>query len=216
MDLSHRFVVPASPEATWAAFMDLERIAPCFPGATLTSVEGDHFAGTVKIKLGPISMVYSGTGTFVERDEGAGKAVITAKGKDKRGNGTAGATVVAQLTPEGDGTAVEVMTDLSITGKPAQFGRGVIQDVSDKLLNQFVDCIALRLGPSEPEASSAPAAEPSVRTEPARATPSAEAPRSEPAELHLMSAVMPVLLKRYGLPVAGAIVLAIIIWLIVK
>lgn len=147
MELTHRFVVPASIDVTWASLMDLEGVAPCFPGATLTSVDGDEFAGSVKVKLGPIAMLYNGTGQFVERDEANHRAVIEAKGKDKRGNGTAGAKVVAQLTPDGTGTAVEVSTDLSITGKPAQFGRGVIQDVSDKLLGVFVDCLAGKLGP---------------------------------------------------------------------
>lgn len=145
MDLSHQFTVPVSVDETWLAFNDLERVAPCFPGATLTSWEGDAFAGTVKVKLGPISMQYSGTGTWKERDESAKRAVIEARGKDKRGNGTASATVTAQLTPDGSGTAVSVRTDLSVTGKPAQFGRGVMQDVSDKLLGQFVTCLTEQL-----------------------------------------------------------------------
>ena len=145
MDLRHTFTVPASPEVTWVAFNDIEGIAPCFPGAALTSVDGDAFTGTVKVKLGPIAMQYTGTGVFLERDEVGRRAVLQAKGKDKRGNGTAVATVVAQLSPDGGGTSVVVTTDLSITGKPAQFGRGVIQEISDKLLGQFVDCIAAQL-----------------------------------------------------------------------
>ena len=149
MQLNHRFTVPASIDETWSAFNDLERIAPCFPGAALTSVEGDEFTGTCKIKLGPISMQYGGSGKFLERDEAAYRAVIEAKGKDKRGNGTAAATVTAQLVAEGDtSTNVEVVTDLAITGKPAQFGRGVMQDVSDKLLGQFATCLETRLGPA--------------------------------------------------------------------
>lgn len=147
MDLTHEFTVPASVDSTWDAFNDLERIAPCFPGATLTEVDGDDFTGSVKVKLGPISLVYNGIGTFVERDAQAHRAVIEAKGKDKRGNGTAAATVTAVLAPDGHGTKVTVSTDMAITGKPAQFGRGVIQDVSDKLLKQFVDCISAKLSP---------------------------------------------------------------------
>jgi carbon monoxide dehydrogenase subunit G len=208
MDLKHRFVVPASPAVTWAALMDLEGLVPCFPGAALTSVDGDNFAGTVKIKLGPISMVYGGTGMFVARDEAEGTAIIIAKGKDKRGNGTATATVVAQLTPEGSGTAVEVSTDLSVTGKPAQYGRGVIQDVSDKLLGQFVDCIAARLGP---DTASQPATPVGGSSQPER--PAASVPA---ADINLVSTVLPVLVKRYGLPVAGIIVVAAIVWIIVK
>ncbi len=144
MDLTHRFTVPASIEETWEAFNRLERIAPCFPGATVSSIEGDDFAGSVKVKLGPIALVYNGTGRFVARDVAARRAVIEAKGKDKRGNGTANAKITASFVENGDGTNVEVVTDLAITGKPAQFGRGVIQDVSDKLLDQFVTCVSAK------------------------------------------------------------------------
>ncbi len=113
----------------------------CFPGATVTEVSDDAFSGTVKVKLGPIALQYAGSGSFVERDDDAKHAVIEAKGKDKRGNGTAGATVRIQLAPADEGTRVDVTTELSVTGKPAQFGRGVMQDVSDKLLQQFIGCI---------------------------------------------------------------------------
>lgn len=148
MELTHRFTVPASKEVTWAAFNDIESVAGCFPGAVVTGVQGDDFTGTCKVKLGPIALTYAGSGTFVEKDEAAGRFVLEAKGKDKRGNGTAGATVTATITEAGpDRADVEVLTDLSITGKPAQFGRGVIQDVSDKLLGQFMDCLEQRLGP---------------------------------------------------------------------
>jgi carbon monoxide dehydrogenase subunit G len=170
MELQHRFTVPASVDETWAAFQDLELVAPCFPGAALTSVDGDSFSGTVKIKLGPISMQYAGTGTFLERDEATHRARIEAKGKDKRGNGTAAALVTAQLSPEGSGTAVDVSTDLSITGKPAQFGRGVIQDVSNKLLERFTVCLADTLSGSEEAAE-----EPAVAAPAPVPTPSANA-----------------------------------------
>ena len=160
MELEHDFTVPASVEETWAAFNDPERVAPCFPGATLISVDGDEFTGSAKIKLGPIALQYNGTGRYVERDESAYRAVIEAKGKDKRGNGTANATVTAQLRPDGEGTAVHVTTDLAVTGKPAQFGRGVMQDVSDKLLGQFVACLQATLGaPEAPEAAQVSAAD---------------------------------------------------------
>jgi carbon monoxide dehydrogenase subunit G len=223
MELHHRFVVPASIDVTWAAFNDVEGIAPCFPGATLSAVDGDEFTGSVKIKLGPISMIYNGTGRFVERDETNHRAVIEAKGKDKRGNGTAGATVVAQLAPDGTGTAVEVSTDLAITGKPAQFGRGVMQDVSDKLLGQFVDCIAGKLGPAtaaEPVGEEAPAAKhagPAGGSEEpvaAAVTPPRQAPtEAKPAELNLLSTVLPVLAKRYAVPaVIGVVIIVAIVW----
>ena len=237
MELTHSFTVPASLERTWATFMDLQEVGSCFPGATVTEVTDDGFAGTVKVKLGPIALVYGGTGSFVERDDAAHRAVIEAKGKDKRGNGTAGATVSIQLTDAGDGaTRADVRTDLSVTGKPAQFGRGVMQDVSDKLLGQFIACIegkvrtdeapaaAAATEPTEP--STQPVAEPltEAATQPA-AVPreAATAPRAAPtpapsrhteddAALDLGSTVLPVLLRAYARPVALAVaVLAVVV-----
>ncbi|WP_353952804.1 SRPBCC family protein [Knoellia sp. S7-12] len=161
MELHHEFTVPADADEVWAVLLDLERVGGCFPGATVTDASDDGFAGTVKVKLGPIALVYAGSGTFLERDPSAHRAVIEAKGKDKRGNGTAGATVTLQLSPDGDATRVSVDTDLAITGKPAQFGRGVMQDVSDKLLGQFVACIESQFDVAEPvEVPEAPDATP--------------------------------------------------------
>jgi len=154
VELNHSFTVPASVQDTWAAFQDIESVAGCFPGATVTEVDGEDFKGTCKVKLGPIALVYSGSGTFEEKDESAHRFVVVAKGKDKRGNGTAGATVTATMAAAGaDSTEVNVLTDLAITGKPAQFGRGVIQDVSDKLLQQFVTCLQSKVGSTEVEES---------------------------------------------------------------
>ncbi|CAN7582841.1 SRPBCC family protein [Terrabacter sp. LjRoot27] len=177
MDLTHSFTVPTSVDDAWALFMDLERVGSCFPGATVTEVTDDGFSGTVKVKLGPIALVYSGSGSFVERDDAAHHAVIEAKGKDKRGNGTAGATVTITLSPDGDGTRADVVTDLAVTGKPAQFGRGVMQDVSDKLLGAFTACIEKQLtGPeAAPEAAPAPVPVPAPAPAAAAAA-AAEAP----------------------------------------
>jgi carbon monoxide dehydrogenase subunit G len=158
MDLTHRFSVPAQMDEAWNAFNDLEGLAPCFPGATISSVEGDEFSGSVKIKLGPIALVYNGSGRYVERNDAERRVVIEARGKDKRGNGTATATVTAKFAGDGDQTQIEVFTDLAITGKPAQFGRGVISDVSDKLLNQFVSCVSDRFAQSGLGAAQAPSA----------------------------------------------------------
>ena len=158
MDLRHEFTVPASIDQTWSAFNDIESVAVCFPGAKVTAVEGDTFTGTVKVKLGPIALIYNGTGTFVEKDESAHRMVIDAKGKDKRGNGTAGAHVTATMTEQGTSTHVEVLTDLNITGKPAQFGRGVMEDVSNKLLGQFTACLEQKVGDSSSETTDAAAA----------------------------------------------------------
>ena len=177
MELTHSFTVPASMEETWQAFNDIQDVAECFPGATVTSVEGDDFQGTCKVKLGPIALTYTGSGTFLERDEASRRFVLEAKGKDKRGNGTAGATVTATMTPEAEkSTSVEVKTDLSITGKPAQFGRGVIQDVSDKLLQQFIVCLESKVGapPAPPEAATE-AATPGATAPPAPAADTAQA-----------------------------------------
>jgi uncharacterized protein len=146
MDLTHRFIVPAHIDEAWNAFNNLEGLAPCFPGATITSIEGDEFAGSVKIKLGPVALVYTGSGRYVERNDADRRVVIEARGKDKRGNGTATAVVTASFAESGEQTDVEVLTDLAITGKPAQFGRGVISDVSDKLLDQFLACVSGRFG----------------------------------------------------------------------
>jgi carbon monoxide dehydrogenase subunit G len=164
MDLRHEFTVPAPIDQTWSAFNDIESVAACFPGAKVTAVEGDTFTGSCKVKLGPIALIYNGTGTFVEKDESQHRMVIDAKGKDKRGNGTAGAHVTATMTEQGTSTHVEVLTDLNITGKPAQFGRGVMVDVSNKLLGQFTACLEQKVG----DAGTADAA--TVAEEPTPAT----------------------------------------------
>jgi uncharacterized protein len=159
MQLTHEFTVPVDQATAWATFQDIGSVAECFPGATVTSVEEDSFKGTVKVKLGPIALQYSGSGTFLERDESTGRMVLDAKGRDKRGNGTAGAKVTATFSSVGDSsTRVEVVTDLQVTGKPAQFGRGVMQDVSDKLLGQFVDCLESKVGAPGPDVTEAAAA----------------------------------------------------------
>lgn len=221
MELEHHFTVPASVEETWAAFNDPERVAPCFPGATLISVDGDQFTGSAKIKLGPIALQYNGVGTYVERDGSAHRAVIEAKGKDKRGNGTANATVTAQMTADGEATAVHVTTDLAVTGKPAQFGRGVMQDVSDKLLGQFVACLRATLG--APEATGvtavtdvAPAATPQGRSTVGTAAPRTQAPPYKAAaapaadvELHLLRTIGHVLLTRYAARALGPLALVV-------
>src|SRR4051812_42949869 len=123
MDLEHSFTVPVDVDTAWAAFQDIGSIAECFPGASVTSVEGDSFSGSVKVKLGPIALVYNGSGSFTERDDSDHRFVVDAKGKDKRGNGTAGATVTLTMNGTGGSTDVNVHTDLAVTGKPAQFGR---------------------------------------------------------------------------------------------
>ena len=146
MKLENNFTIHVPIDTAWEALNNPETVAPCFPGATLTSYEGDSFAGTVKVKLGPIAMTYKGKGTYVSRDEAAHEVVIEASGRDSRGNGTANAKVTASIVAEARQTAVSMVTDMTITGKPAQFGRGVISDVADKIIGQFSACVARRLG----------------------------------------------------------------------
>ena len=165
MELTHEFRVAVPPAQAWAVLTDVERIAPCMPGAQLQEIEGDEFRGVVKVKVGPITAQYKGKATFLERDEPAGRLVLRAEGRDTRGQGNANATITATLAADGDGTKVTVGTDLTVTGKVAQFGRGVLADVSAKLLQQFVTCLETKVlagdepgaGPAETAPSPPPA-----------------------------------------------------------
>jgi uncharacterized protein len=145
--LEHSFSVPADLDTVWSAVLDPQRVAPCMPGAVLTEVDGDAFTGTVAVKVGPISLKYKGSGEFLEKDESARRVVIKAAGKDTRGNGTASATVTVTLREDGAGTTGAVHTDLSITGRPAQLGRGLISEVGGKILNSFATSLAAELAP---------------------------------------------------------------------
>ena len=229
MDLTHRFTVPTSVEETWAHFNDIASVAECFPGATVTSVDGETFAGSVKVKLGPIALVYNGSGTFVEKDEAAHRFVVDAKGKDKRGNGTAGAKVTLTMAPAAGADAagatdVEVVTDLAITGKPAQFGRGVMQDVSDKLLGQFVACLEQRLSAGSEEVvpedregeASAAAPEPQAASQPEPAPEPTYEPAHRDDALDLGTAVLPVLAKSYWRQAAAGLGVLALLWWVVR
>ncbi|WP_210650147.1 SRPBCC family protein [Nocardioides sp. SYSU D00065] len=237
MELSHRFTVPIGVEATWAQLNDIASVAECFPGAQVTEADDESFAGSVKVKLGPIALLYTGSGTFVDKDPDAHRFVVDAKGKDKRGNGTAGATVTVSMAEAGGSTEVSVDTDLSITGKPAQFGRGVMQDVSDKLLAQFAACLEQRLAvrgaatalsgapaatPAAPPAapSAAPAApKPPARSEQAAAAVDPDDPTeaSAPTEaLDLGSTVLPVLVRSYWRHAAAALAALVVLRRLVR
>jgi carbon monoxide dehydrogenase subunit G len=144
MELTNEFTVPLPPDRAWGVLTDLERIAPCLPGARLTEVDGDDHKGEVKVKVGPITATYKGVARFLEQDAEAKRAVLQAEGRDAR-QGSASARVTATLTPEGSGTKVLVVTDLNLAGKVAQFGRGVLADVSVKLLDQFAECLSGQL-----------------------------------------------------------------------
>jgi uncharacterized protein len=230
MNLTHRFSVPARLDAAWAAFSRLDQIAPCFPGATVTDVDGRDYAGFVKIKFGPIPLTYAGNAQVTELDRDTGRLVFRAQGQDRRGNGTATANVTATLTETGQITDVQVRTDLSLTGRPAQFGRGVISDVSDRLLDLFVNCVSARfrdgdlaVDPREADAEQTMEI-PVVRGDepPAGAGAAAEAaaplpPRggsyaytppitSAQPDLQVIATLLPIVLKRYWPLLVGAVI----------
>jgi uncharacterized protein len=164
MELRNEFTVPFNIDKAWAVLTDLEGIAPCMPGAQLEDIDGDEYRGVVKVKVGPITAQYRGKASFAERDDDNYRAVIRAEGRDTRGQGNASATITATLAEQGDGTLVTVATDLAITGRAAQFGRGVLADVSTKLLGQFVHCLETNLLTDAPQGVDAeqPAVRPSV------------------------------------------------------
>lgn len=143
--LHNEFTVPVPVDEAWEVLLDVERIAPCMPGASLDSVDGDTFTGKVKVKVGPITVTYRGEARFTGKDAAAHSVAVDANGKEARGSGTASARVTATLSTEGDGTRVTVDTDLNVTGRVAQFGRGVMADVSAKLVDRFAANLAAEL-----------------------------------------------------------------------
>jgi hypothetical protein len=184
--IEDQFHVDVPVDEAWKVLLDVERIAPCMPGAQLQEIEGDEYRGIVKVKVGPITAQYKGAARIVETDDTAHTLVLKAEGRDTRGQGNASATVTATLTPDASGTLVHIDTDLNITGKVAQFGRGVMADVSSKLLGQFADNLHRDVlsgngssGGAAVPAAAAPAAEAGGGT--TAAAPSAAAPSSAPA-----------------------------------
>lgn len=176
IELDNSFTVPVPPEQAWDVLLDVERIAPCMPGATVTSVEGDEIAGQVKVKLGPLSLSYKGTAKFIEKDPATHTIAIEATGKETRGAGTASATVHASLKPddaEGQ-TTVSIHTSLNVTGRPAQFGRSLLPEVSGKLIDQFAANLAALIDstnrPAEAEPEAAPAQDVAAATGDAAST----------------------------------------------
>ena len=162
MELTNEFRVNAPIDRTWLVLTDLERIAPCMPGAQLQEVEGDEHRGIVKVKVGPITAQYKGVARIVDRDREGGRLVLRAEGRETRGQGNASALITANLAADGDATDVTINTDLTVTGKVAQFGRGVLADVSAKLLTQFVACLEADVLADEEAAGPAPAAVPAA------------------------------------------------------
>ncbi|MGQ0831314.1 MAG: SRPBCC family protein [Microthrixaceae bacterium] len=216
MKLTNDFRVALPVEQAWAVLTDLERIAPCMPGAQLQEVEGDEYRGIVKIKVGPITAQYKGKATFLSQDSAAGIAVLRAEGRETRGQGSASADITATLIADGDGTAVSLVTDLTITGKVAQFGRGVLADVSAKLLDQFVESLERTVLAGDQEESAAP--EPAApQPEAAAAPPIVEAPSAirridapEAAPVDLLGTAGSPVAKRVG-PIVAVVA---ILWLL--
>ena len=232
MELEHSFTVPVPEDQAWDVLLDVERVAPCMPGATLDSVDGDEIKGKIKVKLGPVSMTYAGTARFTDRDRDAGVVVLKASGKETRGSGTAAATVRSELHGQGDKTEVTVHTSLNVTGRPAQLGRGLMSEVSAKLIGIFAtnlaDMLSAGTGSASEESAPAEAAAPEPAPEqqatthvrPVTAvngtTYASAAPASATHEdsLNLLRVVSLPVLKRIAAP-AGALVATlagVLIW----
>jgi carbon monoxide dehydrogenase subunit G len=211
MDLSNEFVVPAPLEEAWGLLTNVERIAPCIPGFELKEVAGDQYRGTMKVKVGAVSMSYDSSVRFVERDEGAHRVVMAAEGREQRGQGGVTATITSTLTPDGEGTRVHMVTDLTVTGRVAQFGRGILADVSNRLVGQFVKCLEQNVpaaGGAE-GAAEAPAEGPSPQA--ATESPGVRRVHYEAAEpVDLLDVAGAPLLKRLG-PLVVALALVVLL-----
>ncbi|MET0864978.1 MAG: SRPBCC family protein [Nakamurella sp.] len=218
MELEHRFEVPVGVEKAWITLLDIEQVGPCFPGAILDHVEADEFSGSVKIKLGPVRMTYHGTAKIVEKDERAHRARIEATGNAGGATSTAAMLVTATATALAPNrTAIDLVTTLSLTGRPAQFGRGVMVDVGNQLIGQFADCVSNKLaGHTVGGAKLIDVTNPDevaadfVATEPAAPVglaAGAGGKRAAPAELNLLSEAATPILKRVVPIVAGAVAL---------
>ena len=223
MELINTFDVSVPIETAWKVLTDVERIAPCLPGAQLQEIEGDEYRGIVKVKVGPIQAQYKGKATFLERDDVNFKAVLDAAGRDTRGQGNASAIITAQLEAAGESTLVTVTTDLTVTGKVAQFGRGVLADVSAKILTQFVDNLEQTVLVDDSiiaPVAEAPAAAPVASNAPPAAS-AEEAPtirkidQPEPEAINLLEQAGSPVLKR-AVPVLGVAIGALIVYGLIR
>lgn len=228
MEFEHSFTVPVPPDVAWDVLLDVRRVAPCMPGASVDSVEGDDIAGRMKVKVGPITQEYRGKARFVERDAASRTVVIEASGKEARGSGTASATVRSVLQGEDGKTVVNVKTTLNVTGRPAQMGRGILEDVGGRLVTRFADNLASMLSEGEgggtaaagtaggqaPAAagagSSAGATAAGTASTAPGSTASAEPPRSTDQSLNLLGVAAWPVLKRIGPAIGAAVVAAFI------
>ena len=244
MEMDHSFTVPVPPEQAWDVLLDVERIAPCMPGVTVEEFDGEVVTGRIKVKVGPVSLTYRGTAKFTERDPDAHVVVVEASGKETRGAGTASATVRSSLEPESSGqaTKVTIHTTMNVTGRPAQFGRGVMVEVGGKLVEKFADNLAQLISPGDATvadgaatagegtatagegstdgASADPAAMAETgpgSTQPSTIIPAASTASAPPAQQHddsinLVSLVGPSILKRVIPVVIGAAAMALLGW----
>lgn len=217
MELTNEFSVSVPVEEAWDVLTDVTRIAPAMPGAKLETVDGDEYRGVVKVKVGPVTAEYKGAATFLERDPVAHRAVLRAEGRETRGQGNATAIITATLAPDGAGTHVSVVTDLSITGRVAQFGRGVLGDVTSKLLGQFVTSLETTvLGGGAATAAAGDGAITGVTEVGAAAhdgarkvgaTPGAPGEEREVVPVNLVRVVLPVVVKRLIVPLVTLVAL---------
>ena len=217
MDLQNSFVVPSDIETAWKTLQDVEGLAPCMPGATLTSHDGDDMTGSVKVKLGPVAMTFAGQARFVSKDEATHTMVIEGSGKETKGTGTAKGVVTAVLVEEApDRTRVDINTEFSITGKAAQFGRGVMQDVAGRIIDQFSANLAATMTASGAAAAAAESAA-SGETAAAPTTPAPQAatlPHHEDSIDLLGTAGAPVLKRAIPAAIAAVVVIAIVVWVV--
>jgi carbon monoxide dehydrogenase subunit G len=209
MKIANEFTVTAPVEKAWDLFTDLEQVVPLMPGAQLVGREGDDYLGKVKVKVGPVTSEFSGKVHFLEQNRDEHRAVIDAKGKESRGTGNVAATVTAELHEAGDHTRVTVDTDLKIVGKLAQFGSGMLQQVSEKLLGQFVDSLEAKLAA---ETAPTPEPVPTGSRVAAAAPPVQQPPPAEPAPIDLLDLAGGANLKKYGPRVFGAFLIAAILF----
>ena len=202
MELKNEFRVSVPVERAWATLTDVEYIAPCMPGAQLTEIDGDNFKGQVKVKVGPITAQYKGSAKFLQKNEDEHRVILEATGRDTRGAGNASAEVTAEMVADGEGTKITISTDLKVTGKVAQFGRGVMADVSEKLIGQFVDSLEKKLS-EEVSADKVLAEEKDdADSAPEEQQEKAEGPRiidmPEPEPVDLLDTAAAPMLKRFG------------------
>ena len=213
MKIANQFTVSAPIERAWDVLCDLEQVIPLMPGAQLTGHEGDDYLGKVKVKVGPVTSEFSGKVRFVEQDRGQHRAVIDAKGKESRGTGNAAATVTAQLHEDGERTSVTVDTDLKIVGKLAQFGSSMLQQVSEKLLGQFVESLEAELTTQNAGAPASPAS-PEGPAETARVAEPRQAPAGEPEPIDLLELAGGDQLRKYGAAALAVLAVLVLIWVL--